>query len=104
MILDIVIIIFIALAAFRGWRKGAVRIIGGFIILIAAILLASAFGTQFGKAIGVGPTLLHPVIGFFILFIIIYFIGGFLKRFLTPKSGMLSGINKIIGLILSVVM
>ena len=87
MILDIIVIALIVFAAFRGWRKGAVRIIGAFVILIAAILIASAFGTQFGRAIGVGPTLLHPVTGFFILFFILYIVGSFLRRFLTPKSG-----------------
>jgi uncharacterized membrane protein required for colicin V production len=103
MILDLIIIALIALAAYRGWRKGAVRIIGAFVILIAAILIASAFGTQFGKAIGIGPTLLHPVTGFFILFFILYIIGIFLRKFLTPKSGIFSGANKILGLILNVI-
>jgi len=103
MILDIIIIALIVFAAFRGWRKGAVRILGAFVILIAAILIASAFGTQFGKAIGVGPTLLHPLTGFFILFIILYIIGSFLRRFLTPKSGIFAGANKIMGLILNVI-
>ncbi len=103
MILDIIIIVIIAFAAFRGWRKGAVRIISTFVILIAAILIASAFGTQFGRAIGVGPTLLHAVTGFFILFFILYIIGSFLRRFLTPKSGIFSGANKTLGLILNVI-
>ncbi len=103
MILDIIIIALIIFAAFRGWRKGAVRIIGAFVILIVAILIASAFGTQFGRAIGIGPTLLHPVTGFFILFFILYIIGSFLRRFLTPKSGIFSGANKILGLILNVI-
>jgi uncharacterized membrane protein required for colicin V production len=103
MILDIIIIAIIAFAAFRGWRKGAVRIIGGFVILIAAILIASAFGTEFGKAIGVGPTLLHPVTGFFILFFILYIIGSFLRRLLTPKSGIFAGANSLIGLLLNAI-
>ncbi|MDP4230099.1 MAG: CvpA family protein [Bacteroidota bacterium] len=103
MIIDIIIILFLCLAAFRGWRKGAVRIIGSFLILIASIVLATIFGTQFGRALGVGPTLLHPVIGFFILFVILLIIGSFLKRLLTPKGGLFSGANKIVGLILNTV-
>jgi uncharacterized membrane protein required for colicin V production len=103
MILDVIIIAIIAFAVFRGWSKGAVRILGAFVILIAAILIASAFGTQFGKAIGIGPTLLHPVTGFFILFFILYIIGSFLRKVLTPKSGIFSGLNKILGLMLNVI-
>lgn len=102
MILDITIIALIAFSAFRGWRKGAVSMLASIVILIGAILLATAFGTQFGKMIGAGPTLLHPVIGFFIVFLILYIIGGFLKRFLTPKTGIFAGANKILGLVFAI--
>lgn len=102
MILDLIIVCVLLLAAFRGWRKGAVSMIAAIIILIASILLASAFGTQVGRMLGVGPTLLQPVTGFFILFIILYIIGSFLKKFVTPKRGIFAGADKILGIVFSV--
>jgi uncharacterized membrane protein required for colicin V production len=101
MILDLIIIAIIAFAAYRGWRKGAISMIGSLIILIAAILIASAFGTQFGKVIGAGNTLLRPVTGFFILFVILFIIGQFLKKFITPKRGIFAGADKLVGIIFS---
>ena len=102
MILDIIIIVILALAAFRGWRKGALVIVGSLIILIAAILIASAFGTQFGNMIHAGNTLLRPVTGFFILFLILFIIGQFFIRFITPKRGIFAGANKFLGIIFGV--
>jgi uncharacterized membrane protein required for colicin V production len=102
MILDIIIIILLVLSAFGGWRKGAISIVGSIIILIAAILLASAFGSEFGKAIGAGNSILRPVIGFFLLFLILFIVGQFVKRFLTPKRGVLAGADKFFGVILGV--
>jgi uncharacterized membrane protein required for colicin V production len=102
MILDLIIAAIILLGALNGWRRGAVAIIGSIIILFAAILIASAFANPFGKALGIGPTLLHSVTGFFILFLILIIIGSFLKRFLTPKSGIFAGANKILGLVFGI--
>src|SRR5689334_9388976 len=102
MILDIVILAIVVFAAFRGWRRGAVAIIGSIVILIAAILLASALATPVGKMIGLGPTLLHPVTGFFIVFILLLIAGSFLKKFLTPKAGIFAGANRILGLFFGV--
>jgi len=102
MILDIIIVAIILFAAFRGWRKGAITMFVSIIVLVGAILLATAFGTMFGKALGIGPTLLHPVTGFFILFIILLIIGGILKKWIKPKRGFLAGTDKIFGLIFGV--
>jgi uncharacterized membrane protein required for colicin V production len=102
MILDVIIILILAFAGFLGWRKGAVSMIGSLIILVAAILLASAFGTSFGKMVGIGNTLLRPVTGFFLLFIILFIVGQFLKRFVTPKKGIFAGADKFVGVIFSV--
>jgi uncharacterized membrane protein required for colicin V production len=99
MALDSIIIVLVALAAFNGWRKGAISMLASVIIIIGAIILATLFGTPFGRAIGVGPTLLHPVTGFFILFIIILFIGNFIKRWIRPKRGFFAGSDKLLGLL-----
>jgi membrane protein required for colicin V production len=103
MILDIIIIALLALAAYRGWTKGAISLIASLIILIAAILLATAFGSDFGKMIGAGNSVMRPVLGFFILFVLLFLAGQFLKKFLTPKRGFLGRINNFFGLILGIV-
>lgn len=102
MILDIIIVGFLLLAAFRGWRKGAVSMIASIVVLVLSILIATAFGTQFGRMLNMGPTLLQPVTGFFILFIILYTIGHFLKKFVTPNRGIFAGADKILGIVFSV--
>jgi len=102
MILDIIIIALIIFAAYRGWRRGAITMFVSIVILIAAILIAAIFGTPIGKAIGIGPTLLYPVTGFFILFIVLFIAGAFLKKWIKPKRGFLAGADKIFGLIFGV--
>jgi uncharacterized membrane protein required for colicin V production len=102
MILDLIIVALIVIAAYRGWRKGAISMLVSILVLIGAILIATALGTPFGKAIGIGPTLLHPVVGFFILFIIVLIVGNFLKKWLRPKSGLFAGADRFFGLIFSV--
>jgi uncharacterized membrane protein required for colicin V production len=99
MILDFIIIVIPAFAAYRGWRKGGISMIGSLIILIAAILIATTFGTQFGRMLGVGNTLLRPVTGFFILFLVLFIIGQFFIKFVTPKRGIFAGANKFVGAI-----
>jgi membrane protein required for colicin V production len=99
MILDIIIIVLIALAAWSGWRKGAITMLASIVILIVAVVIAAIFGTPVGKALGVGPTPLHPVTGFFILLVIIFFIGSFLKKVIKPKRGIFAGGDKLFGLI-----
>ena len=102
MILDIIIIVLLVLAAWSGWRRGAVTMLASIVILIAAVIIAALFGTALGRALGVGPTLLFPVTGFFILFVILLFIGSFIKKAIKPKSGFLAGGDKFFGLILGV--
>jgi len=99
MILDIIIVVLLALAAWGGWRKGAITMLASIVILVAAVIIAAIFGTPVGKAIGVGPTLLHPVTGFFIVFAVLLFIGSFLKKRIKPKTGLFAGADKLFGLI-----
>ena len=103
MILDLIIIALLAIAAYHGWRKGAISLIASIVILVAAIFIATTFGSEFGKMIGAGNSLLRPIMGFFILFILLFIAGQFLKRFLTPKRGIIAGANKFLGLILGIV-
>ena len=91
MIIDAIIIALLLFAAYHGWKKGAITMFVSILVLVAAIIIATLFATPFGKAIGVGPTLLHPVTGFFILFIIILIIASFIKRWIKPKRGFLAG-------------
>ena len=99
MILDIIIIVLLAIAAWNGWRKGAITMLASIVILIAAVVIAAIFGTPVGKAIGIGPTLLHPVTGFFILFVVLLFAGSYLKKMIKPKRGLFAGGDKFLGLI-----
>lgn len=100
MILDIIIIFIVGYSTYRGWRRGAISFIGSMIILVASIILATVFGSEFGRAIGAGTTILRPIIGFFLLFVILYLIGRSIRKFLTPKRGILAGLDKLFGLIL----
>ena len=99
MILDIIIIALIAFAALNGWRKGAITMLASILILIVAVIIAAIFGTPVGKALGVGPTLLYPVIGFFILLVVLLLIGSFIKKIIKPKRGIFAGGDKLFGLI-----
>jgi membrane protein required for colicin V production len=99
MILDLIIFVLLALAAWSGWRKGAITMIASILILVAAVVIAAIFGTPLGKALGIGPTLLHPVIGFFILLVLLLFIGSFLKKIIKPKRGIFAGGDRLFGLI-----
>lgn len=100
MIWDIIIIVLLAFATYRGWRNGAVAMLVSFLIFIGAIIIATLFGTPFGNMLGIGSTYLHPVIGFFVLFVIVYIVGGFIKRKVTPKQGLFAGLNNLLGAIL----
>jgi uncharacterized membrane protein required for colicin V production len=97
MTFDIVAAILILFAAWRGWKKGASGILMGFVTLIAAILIATLFGNPFGKAIGVGPKYIQPIVGFFILFAIVSIIGSFIEKKIKPKQGMFAGANSALG-------
>lgn len=101
--IDILIVALIVLSAYLGWKKGALWILASLFVLIGAILIATAFATPFGKMLGFGNTFLQPVTGFFVLFIIIYILGKFLRKFLTPKSGIFAGADKILGLVFAVI-
>lgn len=101
MIYDIIIAAFIAFALWKGWRRGAMRQLISLAVIIAAVLLGTALGTPAGKAIGIGQKYLQPIVGFFIIFIVLAFAGQFLSRMLHPKAGMTAGANKLLGAIFS---
>ena len=89
--IDIVAGALILFATWRSWKKGASGILMGFVTLIGAIVIATLFGTPFGKAIGIGAKYIQPVVGFFILFFIVYFIGSFIEKKIKPKQGLFAG-------------
>ena len=95
--IDIVAGVLILFASWRGWKKGASGILMGFVTLVGAIVIATLFGTPFGKALGIGAKYIHPIVGFFILFFIVYFIGSFIERKIKPKQGLFAGANNILG-------
>ncbi len=95
--IDIVAGALILFATWRGWKKGASGILMGFVTLVGAIVIATLFGTPFGKALGIGAKYIHPIVGFFILFFIVYFIGSFIERKIKPKQGLFAGANNILG-------
>jgi uncharacterized membrane protein required for colicin V production len=94
---DIVIAVLLLFAAWRGWKKGAIGILLGFVFFIGAIIIATLFGTPFGHAMGIGARYLQPVVGFFVLFCILLAIGSFIKKRMKPKGGALAGANSLLG-------
>src|SRR4026208_1137069 len=102
MIYDIIIALFILLAVWKGWKKGAIKQIVSLGIIIAAALLASALGTPIGKALGIGQKYLQPIFGFFILFAALSIAGHFLARLIKPRVGMTAAANNFIGALVSV--
>ncbi|MEP7234504.1 MAG: CvpA family protein [Ignavibacteriota bacterium] len=103
MIIDLIVAGLLLVSLISGWRKGALTMIATIVVLLGSILLATAFGTQAGKILGFGPTLLHPVIGFFVVFLLLLIAGSFLKKFIKPKRGLLAGADKIIGSVFGLV-
>lgn len=95
--IDIIAGALVLFSTFRGWKKGASGILMGFVTLVGAILIATLFGTPFGKAIGIGAKYLHPIIGFFLLFFLVYVIGAFIEKKIKPKQGLFAGANAILG-------
>lgn len=96
MTIDIVIGILLALAIYKGYRRGAVDIVASFILFVAALFVASAIGTVVGKAL-LGSSYLHPVIGFFIVFLVLMVIGSSIIKRIKPKKGVISGLDRIAG-------
>lgn len=100
MILDIILIVLLFLSALGGWRSGAFAMLVSIALLIAALLLASAFATRVGALLHLGPTWAWPVIGFFLTFLVLIILGGWIRGFFRPKHGLLRGIDGFFGAIL----
>lgn len=100
MTLDIIILLLLAFAVWRGYQKGFFQIVASFVLFIVALLLGSVLGTVLGKAL-FGSSYLNPIIGFFIGFIAILIVGFFIIKKIKPKHGIISAIDRILGAALS---
>ena len=100
MILDIILLILLALSALGGWRSGAFAMLVSIAVLIVALLLASALAAKVGGLLHLGPTWAWPVIGFFLTFLLLMIVGGWVKGFLRPKHGILRGLDGLLGAVL----
>lgn len=100
MVLDLIFLGMLALAMLNGWRSGAVIMILSLVGLIVAGLLASHYGGAIGDALGVGPSALHPIIGFLIAFLVLTAVFRLIRIGLKPRGGLLRGIDGIVGLLL----
>ena len=103
MIVDIILLVLLALAAFNGWRSGAVAMVLAIVVLIAAVLLASAFSDRVGGLLGIGPTWARPVIGFAFGFLVLMIAGSWIKHFFSPKTGILRGFDGMAGAALGLI-
>src|SRR3954468_10679645 len=100
MAVDIAIIVLLALAAFKGWRAGALTMLLSIAILIVAGVLASSLAETVGNLLKIGPAFSRPVIGFVFTFIVLIVLGGFVKRLIKPKRGVLRGLDAMVGAVL----
>lgn len=100
MILDIILIILLALSALGGWRSGAFAMLVSIALLVVALLAASALAPKVGGLLHLGPTWAWPVIGFFLTFLLLMIVGGWVKGFLRPKHGLLRGLDGLLGAVL----
>ena len=87
--LDIVIIVFITIATFSGWRMGIIKGVATLVGMIAGVYLASVYHTQAADAVGaiVENETLATVMGYALIFVIIMMVafaaGSVLKKMLT---------------------
>lgn len=100
MILDIIIIVLLLLSALGGWRSGAFAMLVSIALLVVSLLVASAFATKVGGLLHLGPAWAWPVIGFFLTFLVLMILGGWVKGFLRPKHGLLRGLDGLLGAVL----
>jgi len=100
MSINIIILLLLAFAIWRGYQKGFFQIVASFVLFIVALLLGSALGNVLGWRL-FGDSFLNPIICFFIGFIAILVIGFFLIKKINPKRGIISGIDRILGAALS---
>ena len=100
MILDIIIIVLLFLSALGGWRSGAFAMLVSIAVLVGALLIASLFATRVGGLLHLGPSWAWPVIGFFLTFLLLMILGGWVKGFFRPKHGFLRGLDGLLGAVL----
>src|SRR6266496_597419 len=104
MILDIIFLIILILAAFKGYRRGLIVGIFSFIAIIvglaAAIKLSVTVAGYIGKTVKVSDQWL-PVISFVVVFLIVVLLvrlgANFIQR--TAEVAMLGWINRLGGII-----
>lgn len=84
-------------AAFNGWRSGAMAMVISVAVLGVALIAGSSFGTQVGEVLHVGPEWLRPIIGFLFVFVVVVILGNWAKRIFRPKTGILRGLDGLVG-------
>jgi uncharacterized membrane protein required for colicin V production len=95
--IDIILLVLLVLSVIGGWRSGAISMLLSIVVLIAAAFGASMLADQVGNILKVGPMWSRPVVGFVFSFIVLLIIGGFIKRLIRPKHGILRGLDGIAG-------
>jgi membrane protein required for colicin V production len=102
-ILDLVLLILLLLAALNGWRSGAMSMLLAIVVLAAALLAGAALGSKVGDMLHVGPDWLRPIIGFLFTFVVVMFLGSWIKRVVRPAHGLLRGLDGAAGLVLGLI-
>ncbi len=103
MIVDLVILVLLALAAFNGWRSGAIAMVLSVAVLLLAGIGATMFAGRAGELLSIGSAWLHPIVGFLFVFIILMIAGSWIGRVIKPKHGILRGFDGMAGAVLGFV-
>ena len=103
MALDIMILLVLLFAVYRGWSKGLVSVILSIVFLVLAMYGAGLLGGWVGEALNISPAYLSRIIGFMIAFAVLLFVGHFIRDRIKPKSGFIGGIDKLAGAALGLV-
>jgi membrane protein required for colicin V production len=101
--LDLFLGVLLLLSVLKGWRSGALSMLLSVVVLVFAAFAASAVAEPLGNVIRIGPVYGRPVVGFFFAFVLFLLAGGFLKRLLRPKRGILRGFDALIGALLGLI-
>jgi membrane protein required for colicin V production len=103
MALDIIILLALLFAVYRGWSKGLISVILSIVFLVLAMYGAGLLGGWVGDVLNISPAYLSRILGFMIAFAALYFIGRVIKDRIKPKSGILGGVDKLAGAALGLV-
>lgn len=95
--LDVILLMVLAAAAYRGWRSGFLSMLLGLLLLIVAGFVASSFAEPAGAMLGVTNAHLRPVLGFVTIFVVIVIFGSRVRRFIRPRRGLLRGMDGLLG-------